>query len=207
MKKLFLLMLLTGILFSCNHSPKKVVKKEIKKIILKDDDGTTYDMIADTVKYLIPLDKDSTSDRPPFFIGFDKVKFISQIVDSVLAGKVKAYDIFDNTVMTKEQIKIQLGIRTDTVWVENLESGEMQQKIVVSDFNPDDVRELYVYERWFYSPEKVCFKTEIIGFAPVRFTIKDDQPDGEVTKIVLFTIFPNQEMTKELIKDEEVAIK
>lgn len=204
MKRLFFLIVLVSVLFSCNQSPKKVIKKEIKKIIIQDDDGTSYNMIADTVKFLIPLDKDSTSDRPPFFIGFDKVKFISQLVDSVLAGKVKAYDIFDNSVMTKEQIKMQLGIRTDTAWIEDLETGELQQKVIVSDFNPDDVRELYVYERWFYNPSKVCFKTEIIGFSPVKFTIKDDQPDGAVTRIILFTVFPDNKMIKELSSDEEI---
>ncbi|RKX19589.1 MAG: hypothetical protein DRP35_07465 [Candidatus Zixiibacteriota bacterium] len=189
MKKLFLLMLLTGILFSCNQSPKEVVKKEIKKIIMKDDDGTAYEMIADTVKYLIPLDKDSITDAPPFFVGFDKEKFISQLVDSVLSGKVKAYDYFDNSEMTISQIRQQMGLNVDTTFIEDPETGEMQKKVITTEFNPDDVRELYVYERWFYSPEKVRFKTEIIGFAPVRFTIKDDQPDGEVTKIILFTIF------------------
>ncbi len=200
-------MLLTGVLFSCNQSPRNVIEKEIVKMIINDDSGISYNMIADTVKFLIPLDKDSTSDKPPFFTGFDKVKFISQLVDSVLAGKVKAYDIFDNSVMTKEQIRAQLGIRTDTVWIEDFDSGEMQQKIVVSDFNPDDVRELYVYERWFYNPEKVRFKTEIIGFAPVKFTVKDDQRDGEVTKILLFAVFPDKEMVKEIAENKITEAK
>ncbi len=198
MKKLFLLMLLTGILFSCNQAPKKVVKKEIKKIIMKDDDGTSYNMIADTVKYLIPLDKDSTSDRPPFFTGFNKIKFISQLVDSVLAGKIKVYDDFDNSEMTIDDVKRQLGMISDTVYVEDLETGEMKQKVVVPQFNPDDVRELYVYERWFYNPEKCVFKTEILGFSPVKFTVKDDQPDGEVTKVILFTVYPNKKMLKKM---------
>ncbi len=200
MKRLVFLMLLMGILFSCNQSPKEVVKKEIKKIIIEDSNDVSYDMIADTVKFLIPLDKDSANDRPPFFVGFDKIKFVSQLVDSVLAGKIKVYDYLDNTEMTKDDIMSQIGMVNDTVWVENPETGELQQKIIENKFNPDDVRELYVYERWFYNPSKVCFKTEIIGFSPVRFTIKDDQPDGKVTKIILFTVFPDKNMVKELTK-------
>lgn len=192
MKKVIVFIALAGILFGCNQAPQEQVKKkEVKKIVINDDDGMTYNMVADTVKYLIPLDKDSASDAPPFFIGFDKVKFISKLVDSVLAGKVKAYDYFDNSVMTIDQIKEQLGIRVDTVFVEDADSGEKQPKIVVSKFNPDDVRELYVYERWFYNPDKCVFKTQILGYAPVEFTVKDDQPDGEVTKRILFIVYPD----------------
>ncbi len=201
MKKIFAFIMLTGILFGCNQTPqKKEVKKEIKTIIIKDDDGTTYNMIADTVKFLIPLDKDSANDAPPFFIGFDKVKFISQLVDSVLAGKVKAYDYFDNSVMTKEQIKMQLGIRTDTALIEDIETGGLKPKIIVSEFNPDDIRELYVYERWFYNPDKCVFKTQVLGYAPVKFTVKDDQPDGEVTKRILFIVFSDKSNTELLTK-------
>ena len=185
-------MLAGVLLWGCNQTPQKEIKKEIKKIIVKDDNGNTYKMIADTVKYLIPLDKDSASDVPPFFIGFDKVKFISQLVDSVLAGKIKAYDYFDNSVMTIDQIKEQLGIKVDTVFIEDVDSDKRQQKIVVSKFNPDDVRELYVYERWFFDPDKCVFKTEVLGYSPVVYTIKDDQPDGEVTKRILFTIYPGK---------------
>jgi len=196
MKKIIVLIMLAGVLlWGCNQTPQKEIKKEIKKIIVKNDDGTTYNMIADTVKYLIPLDKDSASDAPPFFIGFDKVKFISQLVDSVLAGKIKAYDYFDNSVMTIDQIKEQLGIQVDTVFFEDIDSGKMQHKIVVSEFNPDNVRELYVYERWFYSPDKCIFKTEVLGYAPVEYTVKEDQPDGEVTKRILFIVFPDKNNT------------
>ena len=192
---------LTGILFSCKHASEKIKKEErIEKFILKDDDDTEYEVIADTVKYLIPLDKDSVNDSPPFFVGFNKTKFISELVDSVLAGKVKAYNYFDNSVMTSEDIKQQMGETVDTVWIED-DNGEMEKEIVTNAFNPDDVRELYVYERWFYNPEKVRFRTEIIGFSPVRYVVKDDQPDGEVTKVILFTVFPDKGMKKKLLKN------
>lgn len=200
-KKIVLFSLAIVILTSCNqnHHEKGVVK-EVKEIIINDNDRTEYDVLADTVKYLVQLDKDTNIDRPPFFIGFDKVAFIQQMVDTVLARKVEAYDLFDNRVMTIEELKKQLGMITDTLFVEDTKTGEMQQIIVEGQFDPNEVREMYLIERWLYSPSKVKFKTEVIGFAPVRYTVKDDMPDGEVRRVILFAIFPNKKMINEIIQ-------
>jgi len=188
MRKLFVFIILTNILFSCNQSANDadIVNKKINSL---SPEKEGYYVIADTVKFLIPLDKDSTSDKPPFFMGFNKKRFVRQLVDSVLTGKVKVYDYYDYSEISLDEVKMQLGLLPDTLYEEDSETGEISTQIIQGKFYPDDVRELYVFERWLYNPEKCSFKTEILGFAPVEFTVKDDQPDGEITKKILFTIF------------------
>jgi len=96
--------------------------------------------------------------------------FIEILIDAVKKGKVMAYSPMDErftTAFTKEQIMDALVGKPDTVYIENIETGEREMKITRTEFNPNDINKFRIKEDVIFDRNLGRKVTRIIGLAPL----------------------------------------
>lgn len=128
--------------------------------------------------------------------------FIEIVLDAVKKGRVKAYSTVDDRfslAMTKDQIFEMLRGKTDTIQVENPETGEMTYKTVNSEFNPDAVTRYRLKEDVFFDRNLGRMIVRIIGIAPLKDLYNDDG-SYRATTPMFWVYYP--ELRKELVNYE-----
>ncbi|MDI9319754.1 MAG: gliding motility protein GldN [Phycisphaerales bacterium] len=96
--------------------------------------------------------------------------FIEILIDAVKKGKVMAYSTLDErftTPITKEQIMDVLVGKPDTVYIDDIETGEKIMKVTRTDFNPNDINKFRIKEDVIFDRNLGRKVTRIIGLAPL----------------------------------------
>lgn len=96
--------------------------------------------------------------------------FIEILIDAVKKGKVMAYSPLDErftTAFTKDQIMDVLVGKPDTVWIENIETGEREMKISRTEFDPNSITKFRIKEDVIFDRNLGRKVTRIIGLAPL----------------------------------------
>ncbi len=189
MKKLFLLLVLVLVFFSCSNKKKSIngVTNLEKKSVDTLFNNRNYEMLSDTVISTVSLDM--LPDKPPIFKHFNKKEFLDSLIFSVTKGRIKAYDFFDFTPLTINEIKENLGMIKDTVAVENPATGDTTIKVTNGNFEISNVREVVFIEKWYWNKSKNYLHKKIIAYGPVIYVVKDDSTAGyPVLKRVPFVV-------------------
>jgi gliding motility associated protien GldN len=96
--------------------------------------------------------------------------FIEILIDAVKKGKASAYSNIDDrftTPLNMEAFEKTMGGTTDTIEVENLETGEMVKKVVRKEFNVNTVTKYRLKEDWIFDRNAGRMVVRIIGIAPL----------------------------------------
>jgi len=174
---------------SCNNNSNNITTKEVKQNIDNNENQGNFKTLSDTVISTISLDM--IQDKPPIFKHFDKTGFLDSLIYPVINGKVKGYDFFDFTLLSPEEIKENLDMNKDTIYVENPETKDTTVK-VSDNFEMSNIRELVFIEKWSWDNKTKKIKKETIAYGPVIYVVKDDSTAGyPVTKRVPFVILCN----------------
>lgn len=164
--------------------------EKLKKLVFKISGNEASEILAKNVICEFNLD-DTVS--PEFVKNIDSKKLSELLINKALSRKVKVYNPMNiDEELSKEKIKQNLGERIDTIMVENTETSEMTQKVIVSIINPDEIKSLIFVEDWYYNPKTFAIKKVIKGIGPVRHYYKLD----ETVKKIAFIMFLGNEKTK-----------
>jgi gliding motility associated protien GldN len=106
------------------------------------------------------------------------------IKESILNdGTLTAYDpgpLGDDDMFTKrmtpDEVRSLLS-KVDTVYSENLLTGEMEQQLVPMDVKSTDVKWYEIKEEWFFDRQRSVMEVRIIGISPML--AKKDELTGE----------------------------
>lgn len=105
--------------------------------------------------------------------------------------------------MTSTEIADKFGVRDDTTYVDDPETGETIQKIIKTERNSAEVLRLMLKEIWYFDKQRSMLECRIVGICPIRMferqatlneqsTTDSDSDDKELDqKQVLWAYFPS----------------
>jgi hypothetical protein len=160
------------------------------KLIFKATGGNPTELLAKNVIYEFNLED---TINPEFTANLNMIKLSTLLVNKVLNGKTKGYDPIDtNHVFTHEQILSRMGATKDTVYVEDVNTGEQSLKIIAVAPMFEQITSLIFVEDWYYDLKTFAIKKVIKGIGPVRHYMKGN----ENIKNVVFMMYAGKEKTK-----------
>lgn len=153
MKKLLLLIFVAG-LFSCT-------KEKTNETASSSPQGCT--VWADSISAQSPVvlqegwsEADWARENK-----YNTAKIFNTIKDAVLAGKLKAYDVYENKEISLEEFK-EILERTDTVEQADEQKPEnMRQLILKTELKAEDIARIDTKEKWFFDETALKLKKEV----------------------------------------------
>ena len=112
--------------------------------------------------------------------------FINILLDEIKAGKLTAYDPLNTTVSTTyNDIEVKMGAisKTESVMINATQSHD---SIIKQDAKPEEVKELLLYEEWYFDKKLSKLDVRIIAIEPYYMAF--DEQVGRVMKKPLFWI-------------------
>jgi len=161
--------------------------KTFKSLIFKISKGNPAQILAKNIIYEVDLtDILQTGNLKNLNVS----KLVSLIYNKAISGKAKLYDPMNvDKELSVTQVRQTLGERTDTVYVDDPETGESVQKIVKTIINPKEIESLVFVEDWYYDSKTFAIKKVVKGIAPVRHYYKME----DKMKTIPFVIFTGNE--------------
>lgn len=113
--------------------------------------------------------------------------FIGIILDEIKEGNITAYDPLEpSTSTTYEDIELKMGAVTRVESIIINAAGATRDTTITQDAKPEEVKQLLIYEEWYFDKKLGKLDVRIIAIQPI-YMAYDDQA-GRVLKKPLFWI-------------------
>ncbi|MCX6322316.1 MAG: gliding motility protein GldN [Bacteroidia bacterium] len=113
--------------------------------------------------------------------------FINILLEEIKAGRLNAYDPLNIDVSTTySDIEVKMGAVTKLVPVQINAAGEIREDSVKQDAKPEEVKQLLIYELWYFDKKLSKLDVRIISIEP--YYIGFDTQLGKVLRKPLFWI-------------------
>jgi len=129
----------------------------------------------------------------PFFYPLEaksNFKSLFKVVqDGINEGTITAYDVIDDefkSPLTKDELLAKMS-SVDTQYVENFETGELEEQVIIQEIEAIDMKQYQLKEDWFFDNQRSVMEVRIIGINTI--TAKKDDSGNEVGKTALFWIY------------------
>ena len=96
------------------------------------------------------------------------------------------------TQLTKEEVDVQMGAKTDSIKVPDPTTGELVSKVITKERQVDAVKQILVKEKWFFDKQHSTMQVRILGLCPILVSNKEDEtgaPTDEIKKSQTFWIY------------------
>lgn len=115
---------------------------------------------------------------------------ITIMMEAAMRGDVRAYiDDQWSAELTQTDISNKAA-STDTITVFDPKTYIPEQKVVVNDLNPEDIKRYRVKEVWYFDEETSQMKVRIIGIAPLK-DVTDDSGNFLYEEPLLWIYYPD----------------
>jgi len=173
-----------------------VQSEEIKKMLfwVKQETDTNnrpnLTLLKENVSYEFNLTNESV---PEWLTDLNSERFVSIILDNVLAGRVVAYDYFDQKKrLSNKEIRESLGETVKEYFVENKKTGGYDTVQVFSKFFPEEITSVLFVEDWFIDWNTLRIEKKVKSIAPIRkFMNYHENGDEEIEKKIPFIVHLN----------------
>jgi gliding motility associated protien GldN len=136
----------------------------------------------------------------------NRKNFVSLLLEGIETEKITAYDArFDDDFklpITFEEVRSQFGAETRTERVQDIETGEVEERIVEGEVRTDEVKRLMIKEEWYFDKQNSKLDVRIIGICPIREYVREDDPSGQIQRTQLFWVYYPE--IRELLSTHEV---
>ncbi len=113
--------------------------------------------------------------------------FINILLEEIKAGRLNAYDPLNTNVNTTySDIEVKMGAVTKLVTVQINAEGATREDLVKQDARPEEVKQLLVYELWYFDKKLSKLDVRIIAIEP--YYISFDNQLGKVLRKPLFWV-------------------
>ena len=93
--------------------------------------------------------------------------FLSILLEEIKSGRIRAYSTLDPTVPTTYQdVENNMGARSRTESVQINASGATKDTTIIEKSNPADVKQLLLYEEWYFDKKLSKMDVRIIAIEP-----------------------------------------
>lgn len=117
--------------------------------------------------------------------------FLDILMEAGKAGKIPLYDPIDDTFkrqLTEAEIT-EIGGKSDTVMIMNLETYIEEPQVVFNALNPADVKRFRIKEVWYFDRESSTMKVRILGIAPIYQEPKEIEDGTQSPERLLFWVY------------------
>jgi gliding motility associated protien GldN len=112
---------------------------------------------------------------------------ITIILEEIRAGRLEAFSALDsNLPTTYNDIEINMGATTKTESIQTNAEGATKDSVITQPAKPEEVKQLLVYEEWYFDKKLSKLDVRIIGFMP--YWMGFDQEAGRALRKPLFWI-------------------
>jgi gliding motility associated protien GldN len=159
-----------------------------------------YRMIDLREKINQPLYYPTTND-----VGDGRKSFMTIILDAVKTGELNAYDskLAIDTLpvsLTYKDVEGKLGAAQLKTTIQDVNTGAPRDTTITKQANPADVKQLLVYEEWFFDKKHSKMDVRIIGICPIHITF--DEATQRTVKTQAFWI--RYDEARDLLAKKEV---
>ena len=96
------------------------------------------------------------------------------------------------TPLTKEQVDVQMGAKTDTIKVPDPNTGELVTKVIQRDRQIEAIKQIMIKEKWYFDKQLSTMQVRVLGICPILVRNKEDQngnPTEEIEKKLTFWVY------------------
>jgi len=112
---------------------------------------------------------------------------ITVILEEIRAGRLEAFSAMDsNLPTTYDDIEINMGARTKTQSIQINAEGQTRDTVITDAAKPEEVKQLLVYEEWYFDKKLSKLDVRIIGMMP--YWMGFDQDAGRALRKPLFWV-------------------
>jgi len=132
---------------------------------------------------------------------------VNLMIHGIQDGKLTAYDAKNDdefkVPMTFEQVKEAFGATTRTRKVRNIDTGELQDKVVAGEIRSEEIKQFMVKEEWYFDKQTSTMNVRVIGICPIQEFYRDEDTNQEDVqrRQVFWIYFPE---ARELMAANEV---
>ncbi|MGQ8337232.1 type IX secretion system ring protein PorN/GldN [Sunxiuqinia sp. A32] len=126
----------------------------------------------------------------------DRYNLVSLLLKGVEDGLITAYDARTDdefkVPMTFPQVKEAFGATTRTRKVRNFDTGEFEDKVIVGEIRPEEVKQFMVKEEWVFDKQTSTMNVRIIGICPIReyYREEDVNLENAQRQLVFWVYYP-----------------
>jgi len=165
---------------------QRIVKKDttVNKSLLFDLKclgGNASTLLAKDMTYEVTLDPEN-----PNFSNFTPLSFAQLVLNPVLSGEKSIVDFYDNKAITIDNLKLSLGKTSDTLMIEDPNTGESKIEINQQAEQLDKVLGYIFVEDWFLNKETFVITKKVKSIAPVYYRTRTfENGETETSKRVI----------------------
>jgi gliding motility associated protien GldN len=112
---------------------------------------------------------------------------INILLDEIRAGRLTAYDPLDtNMPTTYGDIETDMGAGQKTETIQLNAEGATKDSVIVTPAKPEEVKQLMIYEEWYFDKKLSRLDVRIIGLEP--YWLNYDPTIGRILRKPLFWI-------------------
>lgn len=119
----------------------------------------------------------------------DRMNLVDLLLYGIDSEGIRAFSADDllnefTIPMTRDQIDEKFEAGVDTIPTQDINTGEIVQKVITQERKTDEVKQIMIKEKWFFDKNHSVMNVRIIGISPIRvYNQLDDQ--GLPTDLVL----------------------
>jgi gliding motility associated protien GldN len=129
--------------------------------------------------------------------------FINVILDEIKAGRITVYDPLNidvNTTYADIETKLGAVERTESITINA--QGATRDTVIKQDAKPQEVKQLWLYEEWYFDKKLSKLEVRIIAIQPIFMAF--DEQLGRVAKNPLFWVKYND--IRDVLAKNEVFV-
>ncbi|MBI5539515.1 MAG: gliding motility protein GldN [Bacteroidia bacterium] len=114
----------------------------------------------------------------------DRYSLIDLLLYGVESEGLVVYNTGDDeftTPMTALELDDKFGVKNDTAYVDDPETGEQVQKVFKVERNTSEVTRLLLKEVWYFDKQRAMLEVRIVGMCPIRMYERTATVNQEVT--------------------------
>jgi gliding motility associated protien GldN len=113
----------------------------------------------------------------------DRYNLVNLMIQGIKDGKLTAYDAKNDDEfkipMTFEQVKEAFGATTRTRKVKNIDTGELQEKVIAGEIRSEEVKQFMIKEEWYFDKQTSTMNVKVIGICPIQEFYRDEDTNQE----------------------------
>lgn len=112
---------------------------------------------------------------------------ITIILEEIRSGRLEAFSSLDsNLPTTYNDIEVSMGARTKTQSIQINAEGQTKDTVITDAAKPEEVKQLLIYEEWYFDKKLSRLDVRIIGMMP--YWMGYDQDAGRALRKPLFWV-------------------
>jgi gliding motility associated protien GldN len=108
-------------------------------------------------------------------------------------NQITAYDARTDddfkTPLTLDEVKKAFGAKTDTMEVQNFDTGEIEKRAVQNEMRLEQIKQIMIKEEWYFDKANSRLQVRIIGICPIQEFTRDDVENSPVQRRKIFWVY------------------